>query len=197
MSRPAIIGCTGGIGSGKSVVVRAFEGLGVPSYDCDRRAKELYGEDAALLSEVAAIAGSDVVVDGRIDRKRLAAKVFNDKAMLSRLEAAVHPAVLRDFHGWMGRQTSKLVIFESAILLDKPGLSQIADYVLLVTAPEEVRIERVMSRDGCTRGEVLSRMENQMSDDDRRKMADCILETNDRDAIVPQLLSIIQKWQQI
>ncbi|MBO7488406.1 MAG: dephospho-CoA kinase [Bacteroidales bacterium] len=197
MSRPVIIGCTGGIGSGKTYVVKAFEGLGVPGYDCDARAKELYDEDAGLLADVAAIAGEDVIVDGRLDRGRLAARIFSDRDMLARIESFVHPAVTRDFYRWLEVQNSKLVIFESAILLDKPYLRDMADFVLVVTAPEELRIERVMARDGLPREAVERRMANQMSDAERRAMADYILETNDRDAIIPQLLSIIQRWQQI
>lgn len=197
MIRPVIIGCTGGIGSGKTYVVKAFEGLGVPGYDCDARAKELYDEDAGLLADVAAIAGEDVIVDGRLDRGRLAARIFSDRDMLARIESVVHPAVTRDFYRWLEVQNSKLVIFESAILLDKPYLRDMADFVLVVTAPEELRIERVMARDGLPREAVERRMANQMSDAERRAMADYILETNDRDAIIPQLLSIIQRWQQI
>jgi len=197
MRRPLIIGCTGGIGSGKTLVVKAFGGLGVPGYDCDSRAKELYDEDAELLAEVCGITGPDVIVDGRLDRKRLAAKIFSDRDMLVRLENVVHPAVMRDFFRWQREQNSKLVIFESAILLDKPYLREMVDYVLLVTAPEELRIERVMLRDGLSREAVVSRIANQMDDAERRKMADYIIETNDRDAIIPQLLSIIKKWQQI
>lgn len=197
MIRPVIIGCTGGIGSGKTYVVKAFEGLGVPGYDCDARAKELYDEDAGLLADVAAIAGEDVIVDGRLDRGRLAARIFSDRDMLARIESVVHPAVTRDFYRWLEEQNSKLVIFESAILLDKPYLRDMADFVLVVTAPEELRIERVMARDGLPREAVERRMANQMSDAERRAMADYILETNDRDAIIPQLLSIIQRWQQI
>ena len=197
MSRPAIIGCTGGIGSGKTVVMQAFAGLGIPGYDCDRRAKELYDEDAELLAEVAQIAGADVIVEGRLDRSALASRIFSDKDMLARLESVVHPAVIRDFSRWLEKQNSKLVIFESAILLDKPYLRQMADRVLLVTAPEELRIQRVMARDGLSREAVEKRMANQISDADRRLLADYTIETNDRDAIIPQLLSIIQKWQQI
>ncbi|MBO4657922.1 MAG: dephospho-CoA kinase [Bacteroidales bacterium] len=197
MSRPVIIGCTGGIGSGKTNVVKTFEGLGIPGYDCDSRAKELYDEDAALLAEVARVAGDDVVVEGRLDRRALAAKIFSDADLLARLESVVHPAVIRDFSRWLQEQSSKLVIFESAILLDKPYLREMPDYVLLVTAPRELRIERVMARDGLSREAVEKRMANQISDEQRRKYADYILETNDRDAIIPQLLSLIQKWQQI
>ena len=197
MNRPAIIGCTGGIGSGKTVVVKAFERLGIPGYDCDSRAKELYDEDSVLLAQVAQIAGDDVISDGKLDRRALAAKIFSDSDMLARLESVVHPAVIRDFSRWLQEQSSKLVIFESAILLDKPYLRQMADFVLLVTAPEELRIKRVMARDGLSREAVERRMANQMSDEVRRQYADYILETNDRDAIIPQLLSIIQKWQQI
>ncbi len=197
MSRPVIIGCTGGIGSGKTNVVRTFESLGIPGYDCDTRAKELYDEDAELLAEVARIAGDDVIVEGRLDRSRLAARIFRDRDMLSALESVVHPAVIRDFSRWLQEQNTKLVIFESAILLDKPYLREIADFLLLVTAPREVRIARVMARDGLSREAVEGRMANQMDDVQRSKMADYTIETNDRDAILPQLLSIIQKWQQI
>ena len=197
MSRPVIIGCTGGIGSGKTNVVRTFESLGIPGYDCDTRAKELYDEDAELLAEVARIAGDDVIVEGRLDRSRLAARIFSDRDMLSALESVVHPAVIRDFSRWLQEQNTKLVIFESAILLDKPYLKEIADFLLLVTAPREVRIARVMARDGLSREAVEGRMANQMDDVQRSRMADYTIETNDRDAILPQLLSIIQKWQQI
>ena len=197
MKGPAIIGCTGGIGSGKTNVVLTFAALGIPGYDCDSRAKQLYDEDPELLAEVAAIAGEDVVIEGRLDRSRLAAKIFNDRDMLERLERVVHPAVIRDFSSWLQKQNSKLVIFESAILLDKPYLREMADCVLLVTAPEEVRIDRVVARDGLPREAVARRIANQMSDDERRKMADYIIETNDREAMLPTLLSIIQKWQQI
>ena len=172
MSRPVILGCTGGIGSGKTYVVKAFEGLGVPGYDCDARAKELYDEDAGLLADVAAIAGEDVIVDGRLDRGRLAARIFSDRDMLARIESFVHPAVTRDFYRWLEVQNSKLVIFESAILLDKPYLRDMADFVLVVTAPEELRIERVMARDGLPRDAVERRMANQMSDAERRAMGD-------------------------
>ena len=197
MSRPVIIGCTGGIGSGKTNVVRTFESLGIPGYDCDTRTKELYDEDAELLAEVARIAGDDVIVEGRLDRSRLAARIFSDRDMLSALESVVHPAVIRDFSRWLQEQNTKLVIFESAILLDKPYLREIADFLLLVTAPREVRIARVMARDGLSREAVEGRMAHQMSDEQRSRMADYTIETNDRDAILPQLLSIIQKWQQI
>ncbi|MBR3527051.1 MAG: dephospho-CoA kinase [Bacteroidales bacterium] len=192
-----IIGCTGGIGSGKTNVVRTFESLGIPGYDCDTRAKELYDEDPELLAEVARIAGDDVIVEGRLDRSRLAARIFSDRDMLSALESVVHPAVIRDFSRWLQEQNTKLVIFESAILLDKPYLREIADFLLLVTAPREVRIARVMARDGLSREAVEGRMANQMDDVQRSRMADYTIETNDRDAILPQLLSIIQKWQQI
>ena len=197
MSEPVVIGCTGGIGSGKTYVVKAFEGLGVPGYDSDDRAKRLYDEDPVLLAEVAGIAGQDVVVGGRLDRKRLAARIFSDAEMLARLEGVVHPAVMRDFCSWKEKQNTNLVIFESALLLDKPYLRSAVDYVLVVTAPEELRIERVTLRDNCSREAVLVRMRHQMGDAIRRQMADYVIETNDRDAIIPQLLSIIRKWQQM
>lgn len=197
MSKPVIIACTGGIGSGKSYVVKAFSCMGIPSYDCDSRAKQLYYEDKNLLAKVVEIVGEDILIDGRLNKKAFAEKIFNNNNLLDAVESVVHPAVLRDFSSWCSCQNSKLIIFESAIYLEKPGLNNLADFVIVVTAPQEQRIERVMLRDGLPREAVLARIESQWTDRQRIDKADYIIETNDRDAIIPQLISIIHKWQQI
>lgn len=196
MKRRTIL-CTGGIGSGKSVVVRVFRELGVPSYDCDLAAKDLYDRDPVLLADVVRLVGSRVLdSEGRLDRSALAGRIFSDPQLLRKLEALVHPAVLRDFARWRASRPEPLVVLESAILLEKPVPGGLYDYVLAVTAPEEVRVARVMARDGVTEAEVRRRMSLQWSDAQRAERADFVLENNDRQAILPAIMHIIEKLQE-
>ena len=192
MKDSKVILCTGGIGSGKSYVARAFDAMGIPSYDTDSAAKALYDTDAVLLAEVAEIAGRDVVKDGKLDRSALAARIFSDKAMLERLEAVVHPAVIRDFNRWKSARESEIVLIESAIMLEKPVFKGLADYVLAVSAPLEMRITRAMRRDGATRGAVLERISRQWTDAERETVADFVIIADERHQIVPEIVKIIE-----
>lgn len=192
-----VILCTGGIGSGKSVVARVFHELGLPVYDCDRAAKELYDRDPQLLADMVALCGEAVLdAGGRLDRNALSRRIFSDTAMLAAVEDRVHPAVIRDFENWKQQQESALVLIESAILLEKPRFAGMMDYTVVVTAPEEVRIRRVMARDGMTEEQVRKRMAAQWSDAERRAKADFILENDDRQALLPAVLQIIEKIKQ-
>lgn len=194
MKNSRVILCTGGIGSGKSCVVQAFRTLGVPSYDCDRSAKELYDRDPQLLSEVVALAGPEVLdAEGRLDRAALSARIFADTRIRAGLEALVHPAVIRDFTRWKDAQEGPLVVIESAILLEKPQYASLYDCVVTVVAPEEVRIARVVARDGVTEDQVRRRMAAQWDDAARIAHADYVLENNDRQAMLPVLIDIIEK----
>lgn len=184
--------CTGGIGSGKSYVIRAFNAAGIPSYDTDAAAKRLYDTDRELLDAVSEIAGKVVSVDGHLDRGLLASRIFADSSLLGKIEAVVHPAVIRDFRRWEEEQSVEVVIIESAIMLEKPSLRGVADYVLVVSAPEELRIRRVMERDGISREAVLSRMARQWNDRQREEYADFIIVTDERHQIVPEIVKIIE-----
>lgn len=184
--------CTGGIGSGKSYVIRAFNAAGIPSYDTDAAAKRLYDTDRELLDAVSEIAGKDVSVDGHLDRGLLASRIFADSSLLGKIEDVVHPAVIRDFRRWEEEQSVEVVIIESAIMLEKPSLRGVADYVLVVSAPEELRIRRVMERDGISREAVLSRMARQWNDRQREEYADFIIVTDERHQIVPEIVKIIE-----
>lgn len=192
MKNSSVILCTGGIGSGKSYIIKVFNALGIPSYDADSRTKSLYDTDKVLLERINAIAGGDVVKDGKLQRAAFAAKIFSDPQMLARVEAVVHPAVMEDFRKWKEIQQSDIVLMESAILLEKPALLSNIDYIMVVHAPEERRIERVMARDNISREQILQRMANQWSDSRRLEMADFSIETNDRDSIIAKVIEIIQ-----
>lgn len=192
MTGGPVILCTGGIGSGKSYVVKIFNSLGVPSYDCDARVKELYDEDPALASAVDSAAGGGLLAGGRLDRKRLAAVIFKNRDILEKVEAAVHPALAGDFAKWRSGRRGPVLI-ESAILLEKPALASIPDIVVTVTAPVELRVKRVMSRDSATREEVLCRIANQMSDERRAAAGDYVVVNDGKTALLPQILNILNK----
>lgn len=192
MTDAPVILCTGGIGSGKSFAVRIFNALGVPSYDCDGRVKDLYDEDPVLASEVDSAAGGGLIAGGRLDRKRLASVIFSNRDILGKVEALVHPALAADFARWRAVHKGPVVI-ESAILLEKPALARIPDIVVSVTAPLETRLQRVMSRDSATREEVMRRIANQMDDRRRAEASDFVINNDGKAALLPQILDIMNK----
>lgn len=191
-----VLVCTGGIGSGKSYVVRIFEKLGIHAYDSDSRAKALYDEDCELLKNVARLAGSDVLKpDGSLDRTLFASRIFSDSSLLSKVEELVHPAVVADFNKWMQCQTSDFVIFESAIFLQKPCLAHLADKVLTVTAPKEARLERAQRRDKSDAEAVRRRMASQWSDEELIAKSDFVIVNDGTCALLPQILEVIEKMK--
>ena len=170
----------------------AFAALGIPSYDCDSRTKDLYRTDAALAQRIAALLGDDVLdQEGCLDTRQMAARVFGNDRLLAALEAIVHPAVGEDFRRWASAQQSDIVIMESAILQQKPFFDNFADYTITVSAPEEVRIQRVMLRDGLTREQVLARLACQWTDARREERADMVLTTDDCSPVLPRIIELI------
>ncbi len=186
-----IIGVTGGIGSGKSVVCRFLHILGYSVYDSDERAKVLMDSSASIKSALVAEFGADVCIDGVLDRRRLAEIVFADAMALNRLNAIVHPAVKSDFKEWCERRQGERAVFiESAILIEA-GFSDVVDTIWLVTASEEIRVERIMSRNGCTRQEAMSRIHSQKSDAEKEKFASRIIHNSDKKPLIPQIFSAL------
>ena len=164
------VGITGGIGSGKSTVCRMLVERGVALYDADSRAKELMASSESLRRALIENFGAETFTAEGLNRAYLAAKVFNDAEQLRLLNSLVHPAVVADFEAWAEEQEGQYVLFESAILFEA-GLENRVDSVVAVMAPESVRVERVMARDGHTREQVVARIKNQMSDDERSDRA--------------------------
>lgn len=175
-----IIGLTGGIGSGKTTVARKLVELGIPVYFADLEAKKLMNQPF-LAEQIQSKFGSEVYDEGVLQNQILAAKVFSDPNNIAQLNAIVHPAVAQDFQAWLVRhQEYKLVVKEVAILFETGGDKK-CDYVLLVTAPLETRIQRVMQRDGLTRKQVLDRINNQWSDEIKRKLSDFVIENDSKE----------------
>lgn len=185
-----VLGCTGGIGSGKSYVAAIFEKMGVPVYDSDRRAKALYDTDMELRSEMVDLLGGEIIKDGVVQRDVIAGKIFGNPQLLAEVEKLVHPAVMRDFCRWKESVAEKMppfVIMESAILLEKPLVRGFVDATLTVSAPLELRIERVIKRDNVDRARVLARMSAQWSDEQREALSDFIIFADGRQALLPQI----------
>ena len=164
------VGLTGGIGSGKSKVAEFLRDREVAIYDSDSRAKELMMSNEALREALIAEFGQECYTADGINRAWLAQRVFNNEAELARLNAIVHPAVMRDFAEWAEVQEGNYVVLESAILLEA-GLENHVDVVVAVMAPKELRLERAMLRDGAKREQIEERMRNQMSDEERTDRA--------------------------
>lgn len=190
------LACTGGIGSGKSYVLRIFSALGVPVYFSDDRTKELYNQNQRLIKELSNLLGEDILVNGVLNTAAMAAKIFADKSLLSQVNSIVHPIVLEDFIEWKKEQSSKgmnFVIIESAIILEIPFFLDETDGVLVVTAPEDVRIERVTKRDGLSPEAVKTRMDKQMSDKERIDKADFVIFADGQRAVLPQVLEVYNR----
>lgn len=183
------IGLTGGIGSGKSIVARILNVLEIPVFDSDREARALIEHDQGLKEQIVARFGDRIYPGGALDRKVLASIVFNDAAALSDLNSMVHPAVRKLFSTWADQQRSPYVVMEAAILAETGGHSAF-DRVIVVSAPEEVRIRRVVQRDGVGEEAVRARMRNQASEADRLAIADHVIVNDDKQLVMPQVLSI-------
>ena len=164
------VGITGGIGSGKSTVCRILAEHGVAVYDADSRAKELMSSSEALRAALIENFGAECFTAEGLNRAYLAGRVFSDAEQLRVLNGLVHPAVMADFEEWAEAQKGSYVVFESAILFEAK-LEDRVDATVAVMAPEELRVERVMGRDGATKEQVLARIHNQMSDDERADRA--------------------------
>lgn len=170
-----IIGLTGGIGSGKSTIAKLFEELGVPVYIADDAGKYLLKTSKVVQRKVINLLGEKAYSNGLPDKKYIANKVFNDTNLLQQLNNIIHPKVGQHFKKWQKKQHAPYCIKEAAILFENGGYKQ-CDATILVTAPREIRVERVTARDQTSAEEVVQRMSHQWSDDDKIHLADYVIE---------------------
>jgi len=188
------LACTGGIGSGKSYCAEIFASLGVPVYVADAETKELYFRDFSLQNNLKELLGMDIVIDGVLQKAAIARKIFSTREMLDKVNALVHPAVLADFLKWKRIREEEgydLVMIESAIYFEAPVFKGVADRSVVVVAPVEVRIDRIVRRDAVSKELVMERIDRQMSDDDRIAMADYVIYADGKRAVLPQIVNIL------
>ena len=183
------IGLTGGIGAGKTTVAHIFEVLGIPIYFADDAAKKLMNENENLRQEIIKNFGSESYVDGKLNRRFLAEAIFSDSKKTLLINSIIHPATLADAEKWFHEQQGPYAIKEAALIFEANAENNL-DLVIGVSSPLEIRLQRVMKRDGITLEAVEKRMQHQMEENKKMERCDFIIFNNDKDLLIPQVISI-------
>lgn len=196
MKKPLQVGVTGGIGSGKSLVCKIFQQLGVPVYDADTHAKALMTTDGILVSQIKKEFGDLAYqTDGSLNRSWLASNVFSETGKLERLNRLVHPRVAADYELWVERNAGRPYILKEAALLFESGSFKFLDKIIVVSAPEAIRRERVLKRDPHRTVEHFTAIvENQLPEDEKLKRADYLIINDDSTLVIPQVLKLHREF---
>lgn len=187
------IGITGSIASGKSSIVRFIELLGFPVFKADTAGREVL-QSPQIIKQIKVHFGLEIMDGENIDRKKLANIVFQNENKLKILNAIVHPAVIESYQKWKSNQKSALVFHESAIIFEH-HLEYLFDKIICVYAPEKLCLQRAMKRDQTSIEEIKNKLKNQLKPEEKCKKADFIVQNDDETAIIPQILSILEKLQ--
>lgn len=186
------IGITGGIGSGKTTVAKIFEVLGIPVYYADDAAKNLMNNDAVLKQQIIEHFGESLYADGSLNRALLSSIVFNQPEKLSLLNSLVHPVTIAHSNQWILEQKTTYVLKEAALLFESEAYKSL-DYIIGVDAPYALRLQRTMKRDNSTEDAVKSRISKQMNEEEKMRRSDFIIVNNDKQLLVPQVISLHEK----
>ncbi len=197
MNKPLLkVGITGGIGSGKTTICKIFEEYGIPVYYADEASKILIQEDRTLIEKIKEAFGNDLYdKDNVLNKKLLAGRAFSDKNATNKLNAIVHPAVGKDFDRWYNKQSTpnvSYVLKEAALLFESDSYKSL-DKVITVLASEEIRIARVIKRDQANEQDVRARMDKQMSDDEKVKRSDFVINNDGSQSLIYQVNEIHKK----
>lgn len=191
------VGITGGIGSGKSTVGKTIERMGFPVFYADDEGRNISNSDADVVCKVKRLFGEDIYIDGKLDRGKVASLVFSDGELLEKLNQIIHPAVALHFNVWVEKMTSFPFVFqESAIIVESQAYKNL-DKVIVVTAPINVKIDRVVKRDNVLPEQVISRINNQLPEQDLLKHADFVVNNDGNQLILPQIIEIIDKLKSL
>lgn len=189
------IAITGGIGSGKSFVAGLLQERGIPVYNTDNEAKRLMLTDAGIRKELTELLGNEVYCNGVLNKSLLASYLFADAKHAANINSIVHPRVRADFSQWLlSHENEEIVGLECAILYES-GFDDMTDFVVMVYAPESLRIERAMKRDGATKQQVKARIDAQMSDEEKCEKAHFIIYNDGSDSLDEQLMKLIKQFK--
>lgn len=191
-----LVGLTGGIGSGKTTIANFFKELGIPVYMADKEAKALMNRSKVIKRKLIALFGEKAYKNGKLNREYLSQQIFNDKDLLQKMNAIVHPKVASHFKRWVKKQDASYVISEAAILFENGSYNKY-DYIITVTAPEQVRLKRVMSRDNSSEKKVKSVMDNQWIDAEKIKLSDFVIQNIHLEESKNQVQQIHKKLLQL
>ena len=186
------VGVTGAIGAGKTFVSSIFEKLGFPVFNSDIEAKKCMQSDVYLIEQIKVVFGDKVYKNNILQKNILSEIIFNDNEKLKSLNHLIHPVVSKNFINWCGLQNSDIIIKEAAILFESRS-NDILDKIICVSAKEDIRIKRVMSRDKCDKNHVLSIMSKQMTQNEKEKLSDFIIVNDDKKLLIPQIVDVITK----
>ena len=184
------------MGSGKTTVSQIFAALGIPVFYADDVAKAIMNEDEVLRQRITNLFGADAYKENELNRKYIAGIVFNDAYKLEQLNALVHPVTIAAADKWMNEQTSPYIIKEAALMFEA-GAAAHLNYVIGVYAPQHLRIQRVMHRDKVSSEEVLARINRQIDEKIKMKLCDFVIVNDEQQAVLPQVLSLHQKFLQM
>ncbi len=170
-----VVGLTGGIGSGKTVVAKMFKALDVPVYNSDKEAKRLMKSSKKVRKSIIKLLGKNAYNGKKLNKTYISNSIFTNKDLLKKINSIVHPAVKNHFSAWVKKQNAPYVIQETAIIFENSSEKNY-DKIILVVAPKETRLERVVSRDGVSKKKVIERMNNQWDDSIKAKKSDYVIE---------------------
>ena len=185
------IAITGGIGSGKSFISQILQGYGIPIYNTDDEAKRLMVSDEGIRHDLLALLGEEVYVEGTLNKSLLASYLFADAENAARINGIVHPRVKTDFCRWLEQYTDKEIVGMECAILFEAGFDDAVDAVVMVYAPEALRVERAMKRDHATEAQIRSRIAAQLDDEEKRKRADYVIYTDGSIPLDSQLSTLI------
>jgi len=197
MHKPLIVGITGGIGSGKSTFSRMLRAEGYSVYDTDLEARRLQNEHSVMRRKLTDIFGKEIYDDQGLNRPALGKIVFGKPELLAKLSAVVHPFVRDDFENWVTNRYPKKILFIESAILYESSFDKLVDKVILITASEDIRVERVVKRDGISHEHVKARMSHQISEEKKLQLADFIIHSDDNEPLEPKMKKIITQLIEI
>ena len=183
------IGLTGGIGSGKTTISKVFELLKVPIYNSDKVAKNIISKNSYVKHQIIKNFGKEVMINNKIDNKKLSILLFNDKKKIEIINDIIHPLVKQDFNSWCEKKNSKYIIKESALIFSSNSYLEL-DEIIFAKCPMELRIKRVMKRDNKTKKQVESIINNQNSDKFFEENCKYIIFNNEKVLLTPQIIKL-------
>jgi dephospho-CoA kinase len=187
------VGITGGIGSGKTLVSEIIDHMGFPVYNADTEARYLTNNNPFIVKEVKKLFGDDIYIAQDMDRKRVAQMVFGNAILLDKLNAIIHPVVAKHFQDWCEINSDFQLIFKEAAILFESGAYKQLDRIIAVSAPKELRIQRVVDRDGVDAEIVKRRMAHQMSEEELVAKCDLVIKNDGKDLLTPKVLWAIER----
>lgn len=192
-----IVGLTGGIGSGKSTVAKLFEVLGVPVYNSDIRAKEMYYKPEVKEQVIRLLGTNAYDENGKLNPSHVSKIIFGDSGVLQKINGIIHPAVENDFKEFVQLHSDKKLVLKESALIFEAGIYKKLDKVILVTSPLELRIARVLARDGITREEVIKRINHQLPDEEKVPISDFIINNDEKTGLIQQVLEVFEKLKHV